>query len=94
MSFPFTFAERSGDYDFNSPIINFTGNAAVVAVGGIVLGVLASVALKALGFSQAATSIATAVPVAFGALAGVGAILGIAATGYMMYSVMQALGRR
>lgn len=94
MSFPFEFAKKSGDYDFFSPIINFTGNAAVVAVGGISLGAISYLALKALGFSKIATTISTAIPVAIGAFGVVGAIVGGSIFIAMLIGVTKALGQR
>lgn len=72
MSFPFEFAKKSGPYDFMSPAINFTGNATVVAVGGICLGTISNLALKALGFSNVVTSATTAIPVVIGVTSVVG----------------------
>lgn len=63
MSFPFEFARSRGDYDIFSPVINFTGNATAVGVGGISLGAISYLALKTLGFSQMTTTVATAIPV-------------------------------
>lgn len=40
MSFPFEFVERGGRYDFIGPLINLSCNAALVAAGGISLGVI------------------------------------------------------
>jgi len=76
MSFPIEFVKKTGDYDFFSPIINFTGNAAVVAVGGSGLGGISYLALKTLGFSNIATTTATAIPVVIGAAGLVGTIVG------------------
>ncbi len=90
MCFPFEFSKRSGDYDFISPIVNFTGNAAVLAVAGISLGIISNLAFKALGFNTVATSIATAIPVTLG-IAGIGAaIIGAACIAAIFYAFINA----
>lgn len=94
MGFPIQFAKSTGDYDFFSPIINVTGNAAVLAVGGLSLGALSYVALKALGFSKMATSIATAVPVSIGAIGVVVAIGGSCTFIALCVAISKAMGRR
>lgn len=76
MQFPFEFAKRSGDYDFISPIVNFTGNAAVVAIGGISLGAITYFALQALGFSNLSLHAVTAIPVSIGAFGALGVLAG------------------
>lgn len=93
MSFPFEFAKRTGDYDFVSPIINFTGNAAVVAVGGISVGAVSYLALKALGFSKIITAIGTAIPVTIGGIGIIGAALGGCLFIAMCIQIAKALGR-
>lgn len=50
--FPIEFVTRRGDYDFVASTINFVGNCAVVSGALITLGVIASIALKALGLSS------------------------------------------
>lgn len=85
MGFPIEFSKRTGDYDFLSGPINFAGNAAVVAVGGISLAYIANVALKALGFSKTATIIATAIPATFGAFAAAGTLAVVFGLGYMAF---------
>lgn len=77
MSFPFEFTKRSGYYDFFSPVINFIGNASVVAVGGISLGAISYLALKALGFSVIKTTTLTAIPITVGALGIMSTAVGI-----------------
>ena len=62
MCFPIEFARQSGDFNFISPIINFTGNAAVVAVCGVGISAISILALKLLGFGTAATVATAAVP--------------------------------
>ncbi|MCE2982755.1 MAG: hypothetical protein LW832_04220 [Parachlamydia sp.] len=94
MSFPFEFAKRSGDYDFISPIVNFTGNACVVAVGGISLGVISNLALKALGFSEITSTVATAIPVTLGAVGIIGAVVGGCFFIAILAGITEALGRR
>ena len=78
MSFPIEFVKSSGDFDCLSPVVNFTGNAALVAVGGISLGAIAYLALKALGFGEVVTTIATAIPITIGVIGVIGAIAGSA----------------
>lgn len=72
----FEFVKSKGDYDFISPTINFTLNAITLAVGGTSLGVITYTALKALGFNQAATLIATAIPTTIAAFGVAGTIAG------------------
>lgn len=79
MSFPYEFSKKSGDYDFVSPILNFAGNSALVAVGGISLGAISYLGLKALGFNKIATTISTAIPTTIGAIGAVGTILVVTA---------------
>ncbi len=78
MSFPIEFAEKGG---WIAPIINITGNLAVLAIGGISLGTISFLAFKALGYAKIAATIASAVPVsivAFGAAETVGGALALA----------------
>lgn len=71
----FEFVKRSGDYDLVSGGINIIANLAVVAIGGISLGAISYLALKALGFSGIATTTATAIPVTIGAFGVAGVIV-------------------
>lgn len=89
MVFPINFAKSSGDYDFVSPVINFTGNAAVIAAGGIGLSVITYMGLKALGFSKIATVTSTAIPVT---IATIGVVSTIAGT-FALLSVINAIGK-
>lgn len=93
MKFPIEFAKSTGRFDIISPFINFTGNAAVVAVGGISLGAISMIALKALGFSATATAIATAIPVSIGAFGVAGLIVGGAILISILVAASKALGR-
>ncbi len=94
MSFPFEFAKSRGDYDFFSPVINFTANATVLAVGGISLGAISYLSLKALGFNKITTTIATAVPVALGSIGVAGSIVGGCIATAMVIGIVKAFGRR
>lgn len=76
MSFPLQFVEKKSDYDFISPIVNFTGNSLVVSVGGISLSVISYLGLKALGVNQTAATIVTAIPVTIGAIGSIGVAIG------------------
>lgn len=76
MSFPFKFVQSHGNHDFISRGINACCNAAVVAVGGISVGAIAFIALKALGFSGIAATMATAIPVAIGLIGVAGLVVG------------------
>lgn len=79
MPWPIQFAkEPKTPYNFldSSFAINAIGNGAVAIVGGIVLGTLAQVALKALGFTQIADVIALAIPVTLGAFGVVAIAIG------------------
>lgn len=94
MFFPFEFAKRNGDHDFFSPIINFTGNATVVTVGGVSLAAISYLGLKALGFSEIAITVATAIPVTIGAVGMISGIVGGCFFIAMCVGAAQALGRR
>jgi hypothetical protein len=90
--FPIEFTRKTGNYDFFAPIINFTGNAAVIAG----LGGISYVALEALGFSNIATTAGTVIPVAIkitGVVAGVSAVAGAALILFMAKRVADAIGR-
>jgi hypothetical protein len=73
MSFSSGSVQTGGN--FASPLVNVVGTAVLVAVGGTSLGVIAYVALTALGFSKIATAIAMAIPVTIGAFGSAGALL-------------------
>ncbi|WP_068469499.1 hypothetical protein [Candidatus Protochlamydia phocaeensis] len=94
MVFPIQFARSQGDYDFISPIINITGNATVLAVGGISLGVITTLALKALGFSKLTTSLAAAIPITIGAFGTGVALIGAGFIISILIAMAYALGRR
>ena len=94
MHFPFEFVKSGGAYDFFSPIVNSIGNAVVLAVGGISLGAISYLALKALGFSEIATTIATAIPITIGAVGIVGVIVGISVFIAMLIGLAKGLGHR
>ena len=79
MSFPIEFAKPRGDYDFLSPLINFTGNAAVVAGVATLAAVVAHFALKALGINGVIASVLQAVPVSIATIGGAGIVLGLGA---------------
>ena len=91
MSFPLEFVRSTGDYDFITPTINLTINAAIIAIGGISLGVISHLAFKALGFSALSTGIATAIPVTIGAIGIAGAVAGAACFITMGIAVAQFL---
>lgn len=91
MQFPIEFMKNRGDFDFISPLMNFTGNAAVVAVGGISLAVIANCALKILGFPGAAVKIGTAIPIAIGVIGALGVIAGVGLFAWIVYTFMEAL---
>lgn len=55
MSWPIQFVEQRELTDF---AINAIGNGAVVVVGGISIGIIAKLALEALGFTQIADAFA------------------------------------
>lgn len=75
MVFPINFSRTNSDYNndiyyitgIKSSVINLIGNGTVVAIGGLGLGLVNNVGLKALGFSKVTTTIATAIPVTIGA---------------------------
>lgn len=77
------FSKSSGQYDYISPIINFTGNAALVAVGGICVGSILNVALKALGYTGIAVKAPTVVFVTIGMIGAVGTVVGLAMVVYV-----------
>ena len=56
-------------------LLNAAANAAVVAVGGIALGGISYVALKALGFNGVAAGVMTAIPITIGAIGVVGSVV-------------------
>lgn len=87
MVFPIEFAKRSGDYDFFSPLINFTGNAGVIAVGGMSIGTISYFALKRLGFNKIAITAGTAIPTTIGAFGVAGVVLG----GYIFVSLINEI---
>lgn len=72
-SFPIEFIKPEG-HSFLADAFNFGANSAVVAVGGFCLATITYMALKALGFSKMATTIATAIPVTIGAIGVVGTV--------------------
>ena len=94
MQFPFEFTKRSGDYDFISPVINFTGNAAVVAVGGISLGAITYFALQALGFSNLSLHVVTAIPVSIGVFGALGVLAGAVCFAGVYIMIAMALSNR
>lgn len=94
MGFPIEFAKKAGPYDFGTDAINFIGNAVVVAVGGISLGLITAYALKALGFGNTVTAISTAIPVTIGIFGAAVAIAGCICVGAIIVCVIQALRRR
>lgn len=93
MSFPYEFSKKSGDYDFFSPIINSTGNAMIVAAGGISLAAISYLVLNALGFSTLGTTLATAVPVTIGAFGIIGAVVGASISIAMCIAIVKAFRR-
>lgn len=87
MSFPIQFVKSSGDNDYVSPVINFTGNVAIV--GGI-----SYLAWRTLGFAYEGSSEVKAIPANRpdgGGLESV--LLGGGALLYMLTSVYDALHR-
>lgn len=74
MCFPIQFAKSRGQSDFFSPVINFIGNALVVAVAGISLGFISNIALKRLGFNHASSTF-TAISTTIGKI-GIAAAIG------------------
>lgn len=81
MVFPIHFSKPKNLYDVSSPIKNFVGNSAVLTVGGISVGAILFLGLKALGVGTMTALIASAVPVSavvVGGLAflGVGCVAG------------------
>jgi hypothetical protein len=94
MSFPFQFVKQSGNYDIFSPVINFAGNASVAAVGGISLGAISYLALKALGFSKITTAIVTAIPVTAAVIGAVAATAASCLFLAMVIGMIQALYER
>ena len=94
MTFPINFAQKNGNHSNVSSIINFTGNAAIAAVGGLSLGAVSYLALKALGFSTLAVATA-AFPVSIGVFAATSTLLGAGALCFAMVAgVVQALKHR
>lgn len=94
MRFPIEFTKSSGDYDFISPIVNFTGNAAVISAGLFGVGLVSYLALKALGFTSVAVGTATAIPVAGAIIAAGAAVVGLAALTTLAYMLFSALWHR
>lgn len=72
----FEFIKCRNYCDVIAPVVNFTGNAAILAVGGTALGIITYAAFKALGFNQAATLLATAIPASIAAFGAAGTIAG------------------
>lgn len=93
MSFPIQFTKSHGDYDIFSPLINFTGNAAVLAVGGVGVGVITYLGLKALGFTSVAAGITAAIPVAAGAVAAAGAVISLGVTCALVAALLKGFKR-
>lgn len=94
MPFPFEFVRKTGDYDFFSPVINLAANAAVIAVGGVSIGAVSYIALKALGFSSAAVKVTTAIPLFLGVAGVTGVIVAGIAFAIMVSGVRDTLSRR
>jgi hypothetical protein len=94
MQFPFEFTKSGGSYDFISPIINFTGNAAVVAVGGISLGAITYFALPALGFSSLSLHDVTVISVSIGAFGALGVLAGAVCLAGVYFMIVMALSNR
>ena len=84
MVFPIQFVKQTNN-DFFAPCVNIAGNSAVVAIGGVCLGAITYLALKALGFGAVSTGIISAIPVTIGVFAGIaGLALSIAFFAYVM----------
>ncbi len=93
--FPVTFVNHSGDYDFISPVVNFTGNALIVAVAGMSLAAISYLALSASGNAHFLPVLTfTAVPAAIGVMGAVGTFIGGACILYIGAAFAQAMGRR
>lgn len=77
MTFPIAFAQKSTGYDILASMINFVGNAGIVAthVGGA--AIITMCALKALGYAAViskAVFVASALTALIGAVAAISAI--------------------
>ena len=94
LGFPVEFMKSKPPHDFISPCVNFIGNAALVGAGSIGLGAITFVALKALGYGNIAAVIASATPVAIGALAFVAAGGVALSLIWFINGVIESLGRR
>lgn len=70
MFFPIHFSKPKHVYDYSSPVKNFVGNSAVLTVGGVSVGAILLLGLKALGISTATALIATAVPLSVAMIGG------------------------
>lgn len=80
--------KTGGDYNFFSPIIIFTGNAAVLGFGGFSLTLITNLALRMLGFSETTAGTVTAIPATMSAISAAGAVFG---SGIIFYKLLVEL---
>lgn len=96
MGWPIQFAKEPKEaYGFLSPqfMTNAFGNGAVAIVGGISLGVIAHVALNALGFPNIANIIALAIPVVLGAFGVATIAVGLGTGALLLYIILSLISR-
>lgn len=89
MSFPIEFMKKSGDYDFVSPVINYTGTAAVIGLAGTA----SYLGLKALGLADIAP-VAITIAVDMEKIGAVGVAVGGVLSFFIYKGIKQALGSR
>lgn len=94
MPFPIQFVKSKEHFDIFADGINVAGNGAVLAVGGISLAAITSLAFKALGFNKVATTIATAIPVTIATFGVASAVLGAGFFIGISYLFINALTKR
>lgn len=90
--FPIQFMQPNGNRDFISPIVNFSGNAMVVA--GVVLGAgaITCLAMKALGYSSYAILASASISLGISSAAFLCACAGVYIIGALALTALRKSG--
>lgn len=94
MSFPIQFVKPSNHFDFVSSVLNFIGNATVVAAGGGIVCTVSKVALDALGCNETVSTVVQVIPAIVTVIGASAAVAGVCCLGYMTISSSRAIAKR
>lgn len=85
------FVKKQDDYDFFSEIVNFTANAAIVTLVSAASAMIASTALKALGYNDAAIKVTRVLSFSATAIGASGVVLGLGMLAFLAHTIHNSL---